>query len=47
MYAGRKFRIFDDIAIYTVVVPVREHKLPEVIDGKQKEIENLEKYEVF
>ena len=27
---------FDDIAIYTVEVPVREHKLPEVIDAKQK-----------
>ena len=38
---------FDDIAIYTVEVPVREHKLPEVIDAKQKEIENLEKYGVF
>ena len=24
---------FDDIAIYTVEVPVREHKLPEVIDA--------------
>ena len=38
---------FDDIAIYTVEVSVREHKLPEVIDAKQKEIENLEKYGVF
>ena len=27
---------FDDIAIYTVEVPVREPKLPEVIDAKQK-----------
>ena len=35
---------FDEIAIYTVEVPVREHKLPEVIDAKPKEIENLEKY---
>ena len=33
--------------IYTVEVPVREHKRPEVIEAKQKEIENLEKYEVF
>ena len=33
---------FDEIAIYTVEVPVREHKLPEVIDAKQKEIQNLE-----
>ena len=38
---------FDDILIYTVEVPVREHKTPEVIEAKQKEIENLEKYEVF
>ena len=28
---------FDEIAIYTVEVLVREHKLPEVIDAKQKE----------
>ena len=38
---------FDEITIYTVEVPVREHKSPEVIDAKQKEIENLEKYGVF
>ena len=38
---------FDDISIYKVEVPVREHKMPEVIEAKQKEIENLEKYEVF
>ena len=28
-------------------MPVREHNTPEVIEAKQKEIENLEKYEVF
>ena len=33
----------DDISIYTVEVPIREHKTPEVIETKQKEIENLEK----
>ena len=38
---------YDDIAILTVEVPVREHKKPEVIEAKQKEIENLEKYGVF
>ena len=38
---------FDDISIDIVEVPVREHKTPEVIEAKQKEIENLEKYEVF
>lgn len=35
------------MTIYTVDVPVREHKKPEVIDVKQKEIVNLEKYDVF
>ena len=38
---------YDDITIYTVEVPVREHKKPEVIEANQKEIENLEKYGVF
>ena len=38
---------FDKMTIYTVEVPVREHKKPEVIEAKQKEIENLEKYGVF
>ena len=38
---------YDDIAIYTVEIPVREHKKPDVIEAKQKEIENLEKYGVF
>ena len=33
---------FDEMTIYTVEVPVREHKKPEVIEAKQKEIENLE-----
>ena len=32
---------FDEMTIYTVEVPVREHKSPEIIDSKQKEIENL------
>ena len=38
---------FDEMTIYTVEVPVREHKKPEVIEAKQREIENLEKYGVF
>ena len=38
---------FDEMTIYTVEVPVREHKKPEVIEAKQKEIENLEKYGIF
>ena len=28
-------------------MPVKEHKKPEVIEAKQREIENLEKYGVF
>ena len=38
---------FNGISIYTVEVPVREHKMLEVIEAKEKEIENLEKYGVF
>ena len=38
---------FDDISIYTVEVLGREHKMPEVIEAKEKELENLEKYGVF
>ena len=38
---------FEDIAIYTVEVLVRKHKKPDVIEAKQREIENLEKYGVF
>ena len=40
-------KCFDDVAIYTVEVPVKEHKRPEVIEAKDKEIGNLEKYGVF
>ena len=32
---------YEDIAIYTVEVPVREHKKPEVVEAKQREIENI------
>ena len=35
------------MTIYTVEVLVKEHKKPEVIEAKQREIENLEKYGVF
>ena len=38
---------FDDVTIHTVEVLVKEHKRPEVIEAKEKEIENLEKYGVF
>merc|ERR1712030_41308 len=38
---------FNNIAIFAVEVPAKEHKKPEVIEAKDKELENLEKYEVF
>ena len=38
---------FDDISVYTVEVPVREHKTPDVIEAKENEIKDLEKYGVF
>ena len=38
---------FDEVAIYTVEVLTKEHRKPEVIEAKEKEIENLEKYGVF
>ena len=38
---------FDDVAIYNVKVKVKEHKRPEVIEAKDKEIGNLEKYGIF
>ena len=38
---------FDDVAIYTIEVPTKEHRRPEVIEAKEKEIENSEKYGVF
>ena len=38
---------FMDYSIFTVEVPVREHGKPEIIEAKDKEIENLEKYGVF
>ena len=38
---------YDDLAIYAVEVPIKEHKLAEVVEAKEKEIQNLFKYEVF
>ena len=34
---------FNEMAIYNVQVPVKEHRIPEVIEAKEKDIENLEK----
>ena len=38
---------YNDIAVYAVEVPIKEHKLPEVIEVKDKEIQNLFRYNVF
>merc|ERR1712030_121308 len=38
---------FDDVTVYAVEVPVSEHKAPEVVEAKERELENLNKYEVF
>ena len=36
-----------DHSIFTVEVPVREHGKPEIIEAKDREIENLKTYETF
>ena len=38
---------YDNIAVYVVEVPVAEHKKVEVVEAKEKELENLTKYRVF
>ena len=38
---------YNDIAIYAVEVPVKEHKRKEVLEAKEKEIQNLFNYKVF
>ena len=35
------------VEICTVEVPVKEHKRVEVVEAKEKELENLEKYGMF
>ena len=39
--------MFLENSIYVVEVPVREHGKTEVIEAKEKEIENLKTYETF
>ena len=39
--------VYLESAIFTVEVPVSEHKRPEVKEAKIKEIKNLEDYETF
>ena len=38
---------YDDIAVYAVEVPIKEHKKKEVIEAREKEIQNLFTYDVF
>ena len=38
---------FQDYLIFTVKLPVSEHKCPKVIEAKLKEVKNLKEYEVF
>ena len=38
---------YDDLTIYTVDVPVAEHRKTEVVEAKERELENLTKYGVF
>merc|ERR1712240_757453 len=38
---------FLENSIYVVEVPVRDHRKAEVIEAKQKELENLKTYETF
>ena len=38
---------FDDIAMYTVEFPVREHKRLKIVEAENTELENLEIYEMF
>ena len=37
----------DEVAIYAVEVPTTDHKLKEVVEAKEKEIENLFHYDLF
>ena len=37
----------EEEVVYVVELPVKEHGRPEVVEAKEKEIENLKKYEVF
>ena len=37
----------EELTIYNVEVPRKEHGRPEVIEAKKKEFENLQNYETF
>ena len=38
---------YDDFAVYAVKFPIKEHKTIEVIEAKEKELQNLFNYDVF
>ena len=38
---------YDNIAVYVVEVPVAEHKKVEVVEAKERELENFTKYGAF
>ena len=38
---------FDDVTVFAVEIPASEHKAPEVVEAKERELENLTKYNVF
>ena len=38
---------FDELPIYVVELPTKEHKRPDVIEAKNKEIQNLKNFETF
>ena len=38
---------YDNVAVYAVEVPVRDHKSAEVVEAKEKELQNLFNYDVF
>ena len=42
-----KNECFDDILVLVVDLPVSEHKKPEVVAAKKKELENLEYHGTF
>ena len=40
-------KCFNAVLTYVVELPLKEHKRPEVMEAKQKEIENLKHYNTF
>ena len=38
---------YDDVAVYTVEIPTKDQNMAEVMEAKEKELQNLFKYDVF